>query len=382
MPALTQILRGYVIVQCLLGLIAICPAQQQCAQRYENAKAFFDSGDRPNCIRVIDSTLSKASGLIDCRRDRALMCRVILLRSIAEAGEDSLEDMRSSLEQIFRTDRSFEIRPYDPLIHGKSGQADLTRAWEQQAIPLRKDFGRCRIGIQISAGWAFPRFEMDRRSKIDTLSIDYATRSRFGWGLLLEYDIIPNLALRANIAYSTTGYRAATGYSEYFDRGFFPWTLSDNADTYYKEKISQRSYSIGLMKSFWRRRKSMVPFFGISVGTSSVVRAVARITDDGPNSWGPESSIALDRLDERASQSFWSEWSVGTSAKQGSTVIGIEMCYRHANTPITKSNAQGTYNPIFAEYGYWENRIYLNEFTIRLNVRYILSYHKRNRFFR
>ena len=76
------------------------------------------------CINTIDGAL------VDCDKDRELKGRLLFLKALAEAGEDSLDQMRSDLERLFRNDRHQIIKPYDPLIKGKPGEADLFGAWE------------------------------------------------------------------------------------------------------------------------------------------------------------------------------------------------------------------------------------------------------------
>ncbi len=338
-----------------LSASSLSHAQQECAQRYDDAKALFDAGDRKACIATITTVLA------DCHKDRDLSCRLLFLKSLAEAGEDSLERMRSDLEHLFRTDRHYVIKAYDPLMKGKPGEADLYGAWEQLHGDLRKDLGQWRAGAHLSLVFPLPRSTTDRKVFEDDVPLELAAKAGWEMAAEMEWDVVPNLAVRLTAGYAMIGYEA-----------------SNNAITY-KEAITQAPFSFAMKKMFWLKRSPFVPFASLGAATGWILSDQADIVRDEGSDTRYLKALSVDRLSERRQRQYWGEGSLGVARKTGSAVFSLEVVYNRSFTPITTDDAPYTNTELMSDFYYVDNEIFLDRLTIRVSAQYILAYHSKNR---
>jgi hypothetical protein len=333
-------------------------SQAQCAQRFDDAKALFDNGDRIACINTIDGAL------VDCDKDREVKGRLLFLKALAEAGEDSLDQMRSDLERLFRNDRHQIIKPYDPLIKGKPGEADLFGAWEQLQHALRKDLGRWRVGGHVSLLRTMPRVTTDRTVYAGDAPLDYS--APLGWevGGDMEWELIPDLAVRGSAAYGNIGYNAS------------------NSAIDYEERITLMPFLIGVKKQVQLRKSLYVPFATLAIGTSWLMGADAVISREEDLDTRYLKSFSTDRLAEREQQQYWGEASIGMSRKLGSTVFSMEIAYQRSFTALNSDEGPYTNNDLLAGYYYVDNETFLDAVLLKVSVLYIAAYHRQNRIYR
>lgn len=338
---------------CLVSAGAV--AQMECIQRYDDAKALFDNGERQACIQAIDSALQRCSG------DRDVNCRMLFLKALAEAGEDSLDRMRRDLERLFRRDRAFVIKAYDPLIKGRTGEAELYGAWENLHADLRKDLGRWRAGMSVSFTSTRIKSTTHRKVLASDEDLDYGTS--IGWEAAgaMEWDIIPNLALTGSVGYGVTGFKATNG----------PIT--------YVENMTRIPMTMGVKKCFWLDRSAFVPFARIGGGFGWLLRDEAEIERVDGLDTRYLRSLNTDRLAERRQDQFWLEGALGISRKAGHTVFSAEVAYDHALTSLTLDSAPYTNAELLADYYYLDNTLFMNALVLRFSAQYILDYHNKNR---
>jgi hypothetical protein len=265
----------YVLSALLLFSCATAHTQSTCTQRYDDAKALYDSGDREDCITAITLALDS------CGQDREQASRLLFLKALAEAGQDSLDRMRSDLEQLFRTDRGYVIRAYDPLMKGKAGEADLYGAWEILQGSLRKDHGRLRAGIHIGVRNPLISVEGDQKVFETDDAYRYGTEVGYDAGVQVELDVAHNIAVRASGSYSRQG-----------------WTARNNAIRY-DETLTSVPLFLGVKKMFWLGdRSTWVPYFVLGATYAPIIEAKASIerSGDGVRFLAPKT---LDRTAER-----------------------------------------------------------------------------------
>jgi hypothetical protein len=347
-----------VLSALLLFSCATAYAQSTCAQRYDDAKALYDSGDREDCITAITLALDS------CKNDREQAGRLLFLKALAEAGQDSLDRMRSDLEQLFRTDRGFVIRAYDPLMKGKAGEADLYGAWEILQGTLRKDHGRLRAGIQLgvrspllSTAGDLKVFEADDAYR-------YGTEVGFDAGVLLEYDVAHNVAIRASGSYSRQG-----------------WTARNNAIRY-DETVTSVPLFLGVKKMFWlSERSTWVPYFVLGATYAPIIEATANIerSGDGVRFLAPKT---VDRTAERETSQILGSGVVGVSYKVGHTVLFAEAQYDHAFTSLMPDDPTYSETELLMRYYYVDNKVTLSGIVGRIGLQYVVKYHRNNRIHR
>lgn len=337
---------------------AIVHAQSNCAQRYDDAKALYDSGDRAECISAITTALDS------CGQDREQASRLLFLKALAEAGQDSLDLMRSDLEQLFRTDRGYVIRAYDPLMKGKAGEADLYSAWEILQGDLRKDHGRLRAGIQIGVRDPIISVEGDRRVFETDDPYRYGTEVGYDAGALVEYDLAHNIAVRASASYSVQG-----------------WTARNNAIRY-DETVTSVPTFLGVKKMFWiSERSTWVPYFVLGATYAPIIEAKANIerSGDGVRFLAPK---ALDRTSERETSQIIGSGVIGVSYKVGHTVLFAEAQYDQAFTAIMPDSPTYSETELLMRYYYVDNQVTLSSIVARIGVQYVVKYHRKNRIYR
>ncbi len=351
----------YPMERVMAGLLGYCMAtiagmaQMDCIQRYDDAKALFDNGERKVCIQVLDTALNR------CAKDRDVYGRMLYLKSLAEAGEDSLDRMRRDLERLYRSDRHFVIKAYDPLIKGRTGEAELYGAWENLHTDLRKDLGRWRAGVSVSFSSTIIRTTTDRKVLASDEEMDYGTSIGWDAGGTMEWEIIPNLALTASAGYGVTGFEATNG----------PIT--------YKENMTRVPMSVGVKKCFWLDRSAFVPFARINGGFGWLLRDEAQIERVDGQDTRYLRSINMDRLAERRQDQFWLEGALGVSRKAGHTVLSAEVAYDHALTTLTLDSAPYTNAELLADYYYVDNTLFMHAVVLRITAQYVLDYHNKNR---
>jgi len=330
-------------------------AQSTCAQRYDDAKRLYDGGYREECITAITLALDS------CMQDREQAGRLLFLKALAEAGEDSLATMHGDLEQLFRTDRGYVIRAYDPLMKGKAGEADLYGGWEILQGNLRKDHGRLRAGIQIGIRNPLISVEGDRKVFETDDAYRYGTEVGYDAGVLLEHDVAHNLAIRASGSYSVQG-----------------WTARNNAIRY-DETLTSVPLFLGLKKMFWLgERSTWVPYFILGATYAPIIQAKANIerSGDGVRFLAPKT---LDRTAERETSQLMGSGVVGVSYKVGHTVLFAEAQYDHAFTPLMLDDPKYSETELLIRYYYVDNVVTLSSVVCRVGVQYVVKYHRKNR---
>lgn len=341
-----------------LFLGAAGQAQTNCSQRYDDAKALYDSGDRAACIASIVQALDS------CANDREQASRLLFLKALAEAGQDSLDRMRSDLEQLFRTDRAYVVRAYDPLMKGKAGEADLYGAWEILQGSLLKDHGRLRAGIQFGARNPLIAVEGDRKVFETDEAYRYGTEIGFDAGILLEYDVAHNIALRASASYSQQG-----------------WTARNNAIRY-DETLTSVPIFLGVKKMFWLgERSTWVPYFVLGATYAPIIEAKANIerSGDGVRFLAPKT---LDRTAERETSQILGSGAVGVSYKVGHTVLFAEAQYDHAFNALMPDSPTYSETELLMRYYYVDNKVTMSSIIGRVGLLYVVKYHRKNRIHR
>ncbi len=344
-------------------LLFFCPtwssAQSSgCSQRYDDAKALFDSGNRRGCIERITSAIDS------CKGDKEQTGRLLFLKSLAEAGEDQLDPMRRDLEQLFRNDRGFVVRAYDPLMKGEAGEADLYGAWEILQGNLRKDHGRLRAGVQIGVRNPLISVEGDRKVFETDDAYRYGTEVGYDAGILLEYDVAHNVAIRAAGSYSRQG-----------------WTARNNAIRY-DETLTSVPIFLGVKKMFWiGERSTWVPYFVLGATYAPIIEAKANIerSGDGVRFLAPKT---LDRTAERETAQIMGSGVLGVSYKVGHTVLFAEAQYDHAFTALMPDSPTYSETELLMRYYYVDNTVTLSGIVGRVGLQYVVKYHRKNRIHR
>lgn len=330
-------------------------AQSTCAQRYDDAKRNYDNGDRRTCITLI------AVALDSCGHDREQRSRLLFLKALAEAGEDSLARMRSDLEQLYRNDRHYTVRAYDPLIKGKAGEADLYGAWEIMGSRMRRDHGRLRAGLALGPRNTLVNVDGDRRVFEPDGAWSYGTTLGLETTAQLEYDIAHNLAIRASCGWLQERYSAR------------------NNALRYEENISSTPIFLGLKKLFWLGQRSpWVPYAFAGASYAPVLRAEADIerSGDGVRFLAPKT---IDRTAEREDALMSAGLGLGLSHKVGHVVLFAEAQYDHAFNALIPEEPRYSETELLIRYYYVDNEVSLSGITGRVGVHYVVKYHRKNR---
>ena len=359
------ILRNLFRILLVIAPLGVLRAQDDvsCEQAYGNAKALYDDGRLFESLRVLDSLMPA------CRQDRDQQARVLFLKAVIEAQNDSVKAMRRTMEQLFRNDRHYVLKPYDPLIVQLPQKTEIFDTYERLlggrgAGPglLRKDHGQWRAGVfgsgqsaVLEMGEARPVFEGDSIPEY---------KGGYGWeaGATMEWDVVPNLAVRASIAWSVLDYNATSP------------TIN------YKERVSMVPLSLGVKKMFWVGEQSLVPYVVGEFTFAPVVSAAAEIarSGDGLRFLSPRS---LGREGEREADQLAVGGAVGVGRRLGNVVLYVEGRYRHALGPFTRDGATYTESELLTNY-YWLDRpTTLHGLGVNVGVQYVLKYHRQNRIY-
>lgn len=361
-----MMLRPMILVLAVLTLPIRSMAQgdaTSCEQAYGNAKALYDDGRLPQSLLQLDSLC------ISCRKDKDQLQRILFLRALIEARNDATDAMRSSFEQLFRNDRRYVLKPYDPLIVGQAVKEDMYATYEKLAGSrdvgpgqLRKDHGQWRVGLYgqghqslLDVGTVSKIFEGDALPKYTGLN---------GWeaGVIMEWDVIPNLALRVSGGWSVWSYEAKS------------------STVRYKENLTIVPVSLGLKKMFWIKDSPWVPYLVAEGIYGQVLNADATIerSGDGLRFLAPKT---VDRVDERTAEQLWVAGAVGVGYKVNSVILSVEGHYRYALSDLTKEDAGYTESELLTNYYWVDDPLTLSGMGVTVGIQYVLRYHSKNRIY-
>lgn len=356
----------------LLILAAACwclavPGKAQeagCEKQYQEALRLYKEAQFGIADRLADS-LSKI-----CTHDRDQMARILYLRVLIAARQDSIDAMHRNLERLFRNDRNYVLKPYDELLMEIPKQREdvhtayqlLFGSREMGPGKLRKDHGRFRAGLMASL--VFPQLEVATDRVVFDEDGPFALSPEQGWsaGAIVEYDVFPNWALRLGGGIASYGYRAT------------------NKAVAYQEELSLLDLTLGIRRSFWLKDSPWVPFLfaGGGLGLLSSADADVDRSGDGVRLLGP---LSTDRSNEREQFQYRGIAGVGLAYKVGHTVLSLEGRYEHALTDHTLRDAPYTESELLLLYYYADNDLRISNISVAVGIQYIIRYHKRNRIY-
>ena len=336
---------------------------QSCEQSYENALGLYQDDRRFESLSILDSLVGK------CREDKDQQQRILFLKAVIEARNDSVKAMRRTMEQLFRNDRHYVLKPYDPLIDQLPVKSEIFNTYEglmgsrdKGPGKLRKDHGQWRAGVFGSAQRAF--LEMGAERPVFAGDEPPVYEGGFGWdaGVHMEWDVLPNLAVRASAAWSVADYDA-TGP-----------TIN------YKERISVVPISIGLKKMFWIGDLSLVPYVAAEGTFAPLISAEAEIarSGDGLRYLAPKSIV---RTNERGDGQAAVAGIVGIGRKLGNTVVYVEGRYRHALDRIDRYDEVYTETELLTNYYWLDRKTTMHSLALTVGVQFVLRYHRQNRIY-
>ncbi|MCB0795031.1 MAG: hypothetical protein KDB88_09865, partial [Flavobacteriales bacterium] len=288
----------------LSGIASFAQSGSQAVeQAYQRAEALYRE-DLTAALELLDSLSGSAEA------DRDQRARILFLKAITEARQDSIMAMRASIEQLFRNDRGYVMKPYDPLIVELSVKEEIYGTYEglvggRDFGPglLEKDHGRWRFGLQ--GGAIVPLLDVTTDRTLHGPDGSYTYEAPIGWEALavMDYEVAHNLVVFAFGGLSRTTYRAA------------------NASVRYEEDVTFIPASLGLRKQFWLGPLNpWVPYIlaGGSHAWVNTAEAVIERSGDGVRLLGPKTA-------ERSAERERSQWrvfgGVGLSRKVGHTVL-------------------------------------------------------------
>jgi len=341
--------------------MARAQASANCESLYLEALRLYSDGLLGNADRLSDS-LSRS-----CANDRDQLARILFLRTLIAAREDSIASMRRNLERLFRNDRNYVLKPYDPLLIAILQRDELYTEYqllfgsrEMGAGALRKDHGRLRGGFM--GALVFPQLEVMSERIIFEEDGPSTMTPKQGWyvGGTVEYDVLPNWALRIGGGITSFGFRA------------------NNKAVRYEEDIALYDISLAVRKSFWLKDPRWVPYLlgGAGLGSVRSVDAFVERSGDGVRLLGP---LSLERSAERTRYPYRAIAGAGVAYKVGHTVLLIEGRYEQALTDHTLSVAPWTESELLVRYYYVDNNIRLSQVSLAFGIQYIIRYHSRNR---
>ncbi|HRH36857.1 MAG TPA: hypothetical protein PK760_00845 [Flavobacteriales bacterium] len=331
------------------------PAQDlPCQAAYAHALELYNAGNLDECladIHALDST---------CVNDPAGKERMLMLKAVVLFRSDSMDLMRSTLEQLLRTTRHPAITSTDPLI------VDHYPVWasynEDVKPKFKKDQGRLRAG----AFFTSLRNIVDAGTKAPVLEgdgvLEYQGSTTVASGATVEWEIIPNLSARLSGTYEHMAFTAKSA------------TLS------YAEDLEHRGTSIGLKKAFWLGRSPWVPYAMLRGGYGRVISCRAEVgrNGDGLRYLAPKT---VDRLDQRTRNQMWIGGGAGVGRKLGSLIVYVEGAFDLALMDMTKKNVPYVESELLTNYYYVDAPLRLHKFGLTLGVQYVLQYHRHNRLY-
>lgn len=332
-----------------------------CEQAYGNAKALYDDGRLFESLHLLDSLVPQ------CREDKDQQQRILFLKAVIEAQNDSVKAMRRTMEALFRNDRRYVLKPYDPLIVQLPAKAEIFSAYEQLhggrglgTGLLGRDHGQWRAGVHAAVQRS--ALELGPEQNVFDEDPQPSYEGRYGWqaGADMRWDVIPNLAVRASAGWSVMDYSASSDVISY------------------RERVSEVPVSLGVEKKFWIGEQPWVPHVFVEGTWSSVVSCEVDIarSGDGLRYLQPKS---LDRSAERRSTQASIGGGVGVGRKLGHTVVILEGGYRHALRTLTLPDVTYTETELLTNYYWLDRSVTLSAFSVTLGVQYVLKYHRYNR---
>lgn len=353
------------LVPAVLTLCTRAQDATSCEQAYGRAYALYDQDGRLNEARgLLDSLCSK------CRKDNDQLQRIVFLKAVIEARNDSIKAMRRSMEQLFRNDRGYVLKPYDPIIVGLPVKEEVFTTYEQLSGSrgtgpgqLRKDHGHWRVGLHFEGH----RSDLDVEDPPKVFEADAPPKYKgsLGWeaGAHAEWDMVPNLALRIK-----------GGWSE--------WNLeAKSTGVRYGEKLTFIPLGLGVKKMFWIKNCSWVPYLIAEASYMMLRSATADIerTGDGLRFLAPKT---LERSSERRTEQIDVGGGLGVGYKVGHVVLFVEGHYRHALDRITKNGSTYTESELLTNYYWVDGKFSLSGGGVALGLQYVLRYHPNNRIFK
>lgn len=357
--------RGLIML-LLAGAPWVARAQDavSCEEAYNIAVGLYADDRLVEGLHLLDSLT------LTCTQDRGQMARVLFLKAVIEARNDSVKAMRSSMERLFRNDRRYVLSPYDPLIVKIPQKERIFDTYEgligargKGPGLLRKDHGQWRAGFH--AGIQRSVLDLGPEEKVFEDDPLPAYESRYGWqaGADMRWDLIPNLAVRASAGWSVMDYEATSSVINY------------------RERVSLVPISLGLEKKFWIGEQAWVPHVFLEGTWSGVISCdvdIAR-SGDGLRYLPPKS---LDRSAERRSSQASIDGGIGVGRKLGHTVLVLEARYQHAFRSLTLEDVRYTETELLTNYYWLDRSVTLHALSVTLGVQYVLKYHRQNRIFR
>lgn len=359
-------MRGFLIlIVCSCVITTELSAQEAagCETAYQEALRLYK-----------DAQFDIADGLADslsrsCMQDKDQLARILFLRTLIAARVDSVAAMHRDMEALFRIDRNYILKPYDPLLIEIPQRDELYTAYqylfgsrEVGAGLLRKDHGRLRAGFM--GGLVIPQLDVRTDRQVFEDDGPNTLTATPGWNavLLVEYDLFPNWALRVNGGLSRYGY------------------LAKNKALAYKEDLQLLDLAMGIRKSFWFKGQSWVPYLlaGAGLGMLQTVNAHIERSGDGVRLLGP---LDADRIAERTRIQYRGIAGAGVAYKIGHTVLSVEGRYEYAFTDHTLPDAPYTESELLTRYYYLDNDLRISNITVAMGIQYIIRYHRRNRFY-
>lgn len=358
---------GHGCIAVILSVSLPCSAQNEavnCDQVYGTAMGLYE-----------DERLLESLGLLDslagvCTEDRQQLQQVLFLKAVIEARIDSINAMRRTMERLFRNDRGYVLRPYDPLIAKIPVKEEIYTTYERLVGGptegpglLKKDHGQWRAGVHGSL--LRSELELGPEEQVFEEDPQPGYKGRYGWeaGGDMRWDVIPNLAVRASAGWSVMDYSATSDVITY------------------RERISQVPLTLGLEKKFWIGDQPWVPHVFVEGTWSSVISCDVDIARSGDGLRNLPSK-SLDRSAEREGSQTSIGGGAGVGRKLGHTVVVLEGRYKHALGTLTLDDARYTETELLTNYYWLDRSVKLHAFSVSLGVQYVLKYHRLNRIYR
>ncbi len=349
---------------CVFDNMARAQDGTGCETLYQEALRLYNEA----VLDLADRSLDSVSQV--CLNDRDQMARVLFLRALIAARVDSVAAMRRDVELLFRNDRNYFLKPYDPLLIEFPQPRDAVFTTYQQLFGsreagpglLRKDHGRFRAGFL--GGVVTPQLEVTTDRTVFAEDGPFSLDATVGWNAvaIVEYDVFPNWAIRAGGGITRFGYEAT------------------NKALQYTEDLQFYDLNMSVRKSFWLKRASWVPYLLAGAGLGILQTADANVdrSGDGVRLLG---SLNLDRTKERTQLQYRGIGGVGVAYKVGHTVLSVEGRYEYAFVDHTLDEAPYTESEMLVRYYYVDNDLRISNVTVALGIQYIIRYHRRNRFY-
>jgi len=348
--------RVFIYVAIVVGMVGSgnVHAQSSCATELERASTMLAQGEEKECFALLDTLL-----MTSCAKDRELKHRLLLLKAATYHPVDSVDQLRGTLETMFRNNRRMVIRPYDKDIKDKPWVWDT---WNDLVRPeLQQDAGWLRAGLFV--GPLMPILDVNGTRKVLDSDEDFRYSPATGYeaGVTAEVDILKNTSVGVSAALARSGY-----------------TVRNNAIRY-EEELTQvplrltAKHRIGFGPlSPWHA------FVGLSAAWVPLISADASIERSGD---GVRflSAKTLDRKAERRPWMATAGGSIGIGRKVGHCILIVQARYDHALQPLMREEPAYTETELLARYYFVDNEVSFSSFSASFGVQYIIRYHAKNR---